>query len=89
MFKRTIKEQIIGDFFKGKIIIIAGPRQVGKTTLCEEIISEMSATRKIQKFNGDDPESNPKLSDKSLDYLKNLVSDAEIVFIAPRSISSS
>lgn len=81
MFKRAIKNQIIADFFKGKIIIIAGPRQVGKTTLCEEIISELGATRKIKKFNGDDPESNPKLSDKSLDFLKNLVSDADIVFI--------
>ncbi len=37
---RTIKKHIQNDLFKGKIIIIYGPRQVGKTTLVKEIIDE-------------------------------------------------
>lgn len=81
MFNRTIKNKIIADFFKAKVVIIAGARQIGKTTLCEQIIAELGAKYKIKKFNGDDPENNLLLSDKSLEYLKNLVGNADIVFI--------
>ena len=39
-YERTIKKQVKNDLFKGKIIIIYGPRQVGKTTMVKEIIAE-------------------------------------------------
>lgn len=38
---RQIESQIIGDFFKGKVIIILGARQVGKTTLIKNITSKL------------------------------------------------
>ncbi len=31
MIQRIIKHQIVSDLFSGKVIIITGPRQVGKT----------------------------------------------------------
>ena len=34
---RVLQSQIEKNLFKGKIIIIYGARQVGKTTLCKEI----------------------------------------------------
>ena len=40
--KRQITSQIINDFFKGKIIIILGARQVGKTTLIKSITSKLT-----------------------------------------------
>lgn len=40
MYTRIIEKSIKNDIFKGKIIIIYGPRQVGKTTLSKKIISE-------------------------------------------------
>jgi hypothetical protein len=37
MIQRTIQSQIENCFFKGKAVIIYGARQVGKTTLIQEI----------------------------------------------------
>lgn len=38
MYKRIIEESIKKELFQGKIIIIYGPRQVGKTTLVKKLI---------------------------------------------------
>ena len=38
--QRSIKKDIENSMFKGKIIVIQGPRQVGKTTLAKELIKE-------------------------------------------------
>ncbi|MCB2222427.1 MAG: ATP-binding protein [Bacteroidetes bacterium] len=39
-FQRTLKEKIKSWLFQGKVIILYGPRQVGKTTLANELINE-------------------------------------------------
>ena len=38
MIERTIKNKISDRLFKGKTIILIGPRQVGKTTLIREVL---------------------------------------------------
>jgi predicted AAA+ superfamily ATPase len=40
IYRRTISDQIRSWLFKGKIIILYGPRQVGKTTLVKQIIND-------------------------------------------------
>ena len=40
MYTRIIKNTIKNNLFKGKIIILYGPRQVGKTTLVKELLEE-------------------------------------------------
>jgi predicted AAA+ superfamily ATPase len=40
IYPRTLHDEIRSWLFKGKVIIIYGPRQVGKTTLAKAIISE-------------------------------------------------
>jgi len=40
IFQRTLKEKIKSWLFQGKVIILYGPRQVGKTTLTKELINE-------------------------------------------------
>src|SRR3989338_3261923 len=40
---RTIEKKIKDRFFKGKIIIIYGARQVGKTTLSKKILSDFAS----------------------------------------------
>ena len=37
IYKRTLQEDIEAHLYKGKIIIIYGTRQVGKTTLCRVV----------------------------------------------------
>lgn len=38
--KRTLEEVLKGQLFKGKVIILYGPRQAGKTTLVKEVVKE-------------------------------------------------
>lgn len=40
MIKRILKEKITSALFHGKIIVVYGARQVGKTTLVKDIVSE-------------------------------------------------
>lgn len=40
IFKRTVEEKIRERLFKGKVVILYGARQVGKTTLCKRILDD-------------------------------------------------
>lgn len=42
MVVRQLKEKIINSCFKGKVILIIGARQVGKTTLLKEVVKELT-----------------------------------------------
>lgn len=77
MYKRIIEEKIRKKFFKGKVIMIVGPRQVGKTTLSLEL------ARKYQTitFNCDNPTERELLNKKDIEFLKGLVEDYEVISI--------
>jgi len=79
MYKRAILSQISAQLFKGKAVIIVGPRQVGKTTLAGEIIE--GASMKWIKFNCDNPTDREKLNNKDLEQLKILIGENRIIFI--------
>ena len=64
MYNRTIEPRIIADLFTGKVIIVYGARQVGKTTLVKKILSAHGEgglyfdceVRTVQDFLVPDPE---------------------------------
>ncbi|MBI5065622.1 ATP-binding protein [Candidatus Woesearchaeota archaeon] len=76
-YKRILEKEIKNLLFKGKAIMIVGPRQVGKTTLSEELIKE----HKYIKFNCDNPTERELLSNKDLNYLIELIGEKKIIFI--------
>jgi len=79
---RIIEQNIKKDFFSGRAIILVGPRQVGKTTLSEKIVSEFeSDNKKIIRINCDNPTDKSLLEDRNLNFLQNVVGDADIIFI--------
>lgn len=80
MYKRLLTKNIKNKFFKGKILIIVGARQTGKTTLSLDLIKDVPQS-KIITFNCDNPTDREQLINKDLDYLKQLVGSHEIVFI--------
>lgn len=80
MIKRNIEAKIIRDFRRNKIITLLGPRQVGKTTLLEQIIEE-AGNKKIMTLNCDDDDDRMLLQDKSSTELKNLIGNNDIVMI--------
>lgn len=76
---RIIQKNIERVLFKGKIIIIYGARQVGKTTL----IKEIQKKRKEKSFylNCDEPDIRQALTDKSSTELKEYIGDNKLLFI--------
>ena len=79
MFQRLIQNNIEKDFFRGKVIIVVGARQVGKTTLVNKIIKNYP--QKVKSFNADDPADREVFENKNLEILKQVVGSKEVVFI--------
>jgi len=64
---------------KGKVTVIYGPRQVGKTTLISNFLSKTKMKYKLD--NGDDISVSEILSSRSLEKIGNYVSGYELVVI--------
>lgn len=80
MFQRAIFQQVKQDLSSSdKIIIIYGPRQVGKTTLVRRLIAELPF--KSLEINADLRIYNDILSSRDLDKMKELVGKNELLFI--------
>jgi uncharacterized protein len=79
MIKRQLQEKVEERIYGGKAIVLIGARQVGKTTLVKRILE----TRKteIQFFDGDDPTVRRLLDDPNTEQIRQLIGEAEIVFL--------
>ena len=76
---RTIQKKIENRLFKGKVIIVYGPRQVGKTTLIKEIQKRRS--EKSVYLNCDEPDIRQMLTDVTSTEIKELIGSNTLVFI--------
>jgi hypothetical protein len=79
MVNRILKDSLTDQLFKGKAIILYGPRQVGKTTLLLSLLDELKQKKKF--LNCDEPDIRKELTEASSTQLKNLIGDAEVVVI--------
>lgn len=79
MIKRTISPTIMSEIFGGKVIVITGPRQVGKTTLAKEIT--ITSNVKYKWFNADEPDVRINLTDPTSTQLKQMFGDVRLVVI--------
>jgi len=79
MIKRFIENQIRKLLFKGKSIILIGPRQSGKTTLLKMILKDYEKEAIV--FDADDPNVQQLLSRPNTMQLKQLIGEKTIVFI--------
>lgn len=79
MIKRILQESIEQHFFKGKIILVIGPRQVGKTTLLQTIYDEFAD----QKFwyNADDADVRELFRNPSKAKLKPIFANKKLIII--------
>ncbi len=78
MIKRQLEAVIRKRFGNKKAIIILGPRQSGKTTLIERILSQKG---KYLLLDCDDPLVREQLQDSTTEKLKQIVGSNKIVFI--------
>lgn len=79
MIQRTISDPILNNIGKGKIILIFGPRQVGKTTLARQIMKKYENDHLW--LNGDEPDIRSILTDATSSVLKTLSGQKSIVVI--------
>ena len=63
----------------GKIIILYGARQVGKTSLAEKILKNVN--KKILRLKGEEEQISSIFSSRSFSKMKSLVSGYDVVFI--------
>ncbi len=78
MVKRIIEKNIMERFFKGKAILIFGPRQVGKTTLLKSITASKS---NVQWYNADLIEVQELFAQASLVNFKSFIRPGNIIVI--------
>ena len=80
MIIRKISETILDRLQKpGKVIILYGARQVGKTTLIREILKKQSA--RVLEISADQVQYHDILSSRNLDKMRSLVAGYDILFI--------
>ena len=79
MIQREILEQIKKSLFKGKTLILLGPRQSGKTTLLEMLSQEIK--EKVLILDCDEPDIRKELTDASSTQLKQRTGSAKVVMI--------
>lgn len=77
MIQRTLQDSIKKDLFKGKAILLFGPRQSGKSTLIEEVLKDT----KYLYLNGDDADVRETLTNTTATKLKMVAGNNKIVFI--------
>jgi len=79
MIQRYLKNQIIDYLKPGKVVVLYGPRQIGKTTLIKEINTELKYRTLF--LNGEDRFVQEWLSSRSIEILKRNIGDNELVII--------
>jgi predicted AAA+ superfamily ATPase len=78
MIYRILSKKIREDLRLKKAIIILGARQVGKTTLLNEIVKEF---QNIKIINGDEPDSNEQLTNLTSTRMKAMFGNASAIII--------
>ncbi|MHB1921073.1 MAG: ATP-binding protein [Chitinophagaceae bacterium] len=77
MIGRTLKDGIKKDLFKGKALLLFGPRQSGKSTLIQEVLKDME----YLYLNGDDADVREMLTHTTATKLKSVMGNKKLVFI--------
>ncbi|MCZ0932143.1 MAG: ATP-binding protein [Oligoflexia bacterium] len=77
LIKKDIQKRL--SLKKTKIIVLYGARQVGKTSLMEDILKQ--TTQKVLKLNGDEDKTARLFSSRDLKKMKGAVSGYDVLFI--------
>lgn len=79
MIRRFIENSIKKALFKGKAVLITGPRQVGKTTLMQDLIKTIDG--KALWLDCDEPDIRLLLEDATSSKLRGIIGDHKVVLI--------
>lgn len=79
IIERTIEDQVIKSLVPQKVVILLGPRRVGKTVLIKQIIDQLQESHLL--LNGEDFAVVEMLSRRSVQHYKNLLGDKRVLLI--------
>lgn len=79
MITRSLINEIKPELFKGKVVLLMGPRQVGKSTLSNSIINELNIP--YESFNGDNHDVRVLFSEINEEKLKRLFGNKKLIII--------
>jgi uncharacterized protein len=65
----------------GKVLVLYGPRQVGKTTLANDLADSVSGSRKIRFINADELLYREALASQDRQILNEVLADADLLII--------
>ena len=77
--ERVLSEKIKSRFFRNKAILIFGPRQVGKSTLCQYLLDQVREPFLV--LNGDESDVQEVLSKTNATNLRQVIGKNRILFI--------
>jgi len=80
MIARDVYSQLKNRLFQGKVIILTGARQIGKTTLLNQLTAEVDSDQVI-KLNCDEPDIQQSLENVTSTELKTLIGKHQLVLI--------
>ncbi len=78
---RQLFTRFLSKIKKNKVVLLYGPRRVGKTTLLKEVFNHLKKTEKIKLVNGELSVIQDALSIQSLQSLKNFLGDTTLLII--------
>ena len=76
---RKLEQRIEERLFKGKVIILLGPRQAGKTTLIENLL--LNSKELVLTLNGDEPDVRELLTNCTSTRLRTIIGANKLLFI--------
>lgn len=81
MIQRDLERIIQSKVQKGKVIVLTGPRQVGKTTLLTSVLESHSTGKNIQYWNCDESDVRSFLTNANSAHLKTLIGKSDFILI--------
>jgi uncharacterized protein len=77
--KRNIEQNIINSLIPNKVIVITGPRRVGKTVLMQQLLNYINEPHIL--YNGDDLATGEILGRRSIQNYRNILGDNKLLII--------
>jgi len=79
MINRIIETELLKRIHQGKLLLVVGPRQVGKTTLMRQILKKLDM--QFLWLNCDNPDDRLSLQEATMTSLQSLIGDRKLLFI--------
>lgn len=79
IIKRRLQDRLIAKLMPGKVVVLLGPRRVGKTFLLNQILAEVSEPYHF--WSGEDTELWKLLETRSVAHYRNLIGDKKLLVI--------